>query len=209
MPAGSRPLISFDLDGVLVRPPFGWNPAMRRYAQISPDYVGTRTSAPHASTRWDRVLGATYYRARYARRRLMPGAREALEAAAGRYRVVVLSARSARGRAQTEAWLRRQGFLSYVEGVVLNDTRMLASHHKLGAVRRLGIVRHIDDDVTTAVLLARAGVAVDLVDWPRNRGLSMPPGVTRRADLHALCAALRSTDTDAPQPRSEDVHGDA
>ena len=119
MPAGSRPLISFDLDGVLVRPPFGWNPAMRRYAQISPDYVGARTSAPHAPTRWDRVLGATYYRARYARRRLMPGAREALEAAAGRYRVVVLSARSARGRAQTEAWLRRQGFLSYVEGVVL------------------------------------------------------------------------------------------
>ena len=210
MPATDLPLISFDFDGVLARPPFGWNPAAHGYRQINPADVITHAPVPHQTTIPDRVLAATYYRLRYTGRRPMPGAREALQAAAaGRYRVLVLSARSARGRARTEAWLRRRGLLPYVDGLVLKDTRLRPAHHKLAAVRHLGIVRHVEDDATTAALLARAGVAVDLLDWPRNRGLSLPPGVTRRADLRALAAALSSTDEHAPQSDSEAVRGGA
>ena len=58
---------------------------------------------------------------------------------------------------------------------------------------QLGIARHIEDDPATAALLARNGVAVDLVDWPRSRGLALPAGVTRRRDLAELAAALRGS----------------
>ena len=54
-------------------------------------------------------------------------------------------------------------------------------------------MRHVEDDPATAALLARAGLTVDLIDWPRSRSLTLPAGVTRRASLAALADALRTS----------------
>ena len=69
---------------------------------------------------------------------------------------------------------------------------MPAAQFKRERARLLGVVRHVEDDAATAVLLARDGVQVDLIDWPRNRAVAYPPGVTRRESLHAFIAALQA-----------------
>lgn len=193
MPEGEeRPLLSFDLDGVLARPPFGRNLTINRNVQRRCDPGQAREiPAPPTVGWWDRLLMATYYRLRYAGRGPMPGAREAVEAATARYRVIVLSGRSWRGRRRTEAWLDRWGILPHLEGVVLNHTGKPSVRFKLGIARQLGVRRHVEDDAATAALLARAGVQVDLIDWPGNRDLAFPPGVTRRVELGALTESLR------------------
>ena len=187
-----RPLLSFDLDGVLARPPFGRNLTINRDEQRRDDPSQAREMPPPPVGWWDRLLMATYYRLRYAGRGPMPGARGAVEAAASHYRVIVLSGRSWRGRRRTEAWLDRWGILAHLEGVVLNHTGEPSARFKVGIARGLGVRRHVEDDAATAALLANAGVQVDLIDWPGNRELAFPPGVTRRADLAALAENLRS-----------------
>ncbi|MEE9278082.1 MAG: hypothetical protein V3V06_06685 [Dehalococcoidia bacterium] len=193
MPGGNdRPRLSFDLDGVLARPLLGWNPTIDRDLQLQPLADAAPPRAGSSPTPLDRALIQSYYRLRYIGRPPRPAARAAVEAAARRFSVLVLSARNWRGRAATEGWLHRHGILSLLDAVVLNDTGLPAAQFKRQTVERLGIVRHVDDDAATAALLARGGVVVDLIDWPRNRGLTVPPGVTRRADLRALIAALDS-----------------
>ena len=70
--------------------------------------------------------------------------------------------------------------------------RLSSPRFKEAVCAQLGIARHIEDDPATAALLARSGVAVDLIEWPRSRGLDLPDGVTPRRDLAALAAALRA-----------------
>ena len=183
-------MIAFDLDGVLARPPFGRNVTIKRdlaLAPVAPDRVDlfTARSGPRFSV-VDRLLAATYYRARYVQRAVMPNAAQAIATAAEHYRVVVLTARNGRGRASTETWLARHGLLSSLDGVLMNSSGLPSAQFKRAALEQCGAVRHVDDDAATAALVARAGIAVDLIDWPRNRGLSYPDGVTRRADLRAL-----------------------
>ncbi len=185
--SGDRPLLSFDLDGVLAAPPLGRNLTMNRRLDMSPP---EREIAQRRLSAWDRVLMATYYRVRYSGRGPMPGALDAVATAAERHRVILISGRDRRGRLATEAWLDRHGFLSLFEDVLLNDSGLPPADFKYLTARRLGVRRHVEDDAGTAALLARAGIAVDLIDWPRNRGLTLPPGVTRRADLAALQQAI-------------------
>ena len=193
---GSRPLLSIDIDGVLARPPLGRVFNMRRDLDLEPAPVaGVQARGEAPPTLADRLLMATYYRVRYAGRGPMPGALEMVEAAGVGYRLVALSGRNWRGRAATEAWLRRYGLRAAFEAVRLNDTGLSSARFKRWAVERLGAVRHVDDDPATAALVARAGVPVDLVDWPGNRGLAYPPGVTRHAGLLALAEALRGVST--------------
>ena len=71
--------------------------------------------------------------------------------------------------------------------------RLSSPRFKEAVCAQLGIARHIEDDPATAALLARNGVAVDLIDWPRSRGLALPAGVTRHRDLADLAAALRGS----------------
>ena len=190
-----RPLISFDLDGVLVRPPGGRNLTMGRNLSPRPaDAAALRHRGEAQPSRWDRLLMRTYYRARYAGRSPMAGAAALLEAAAQRHRLIALSGRSWRGRAQTERWLQKHGLRQRLRAVVLNDTRLPAAQFKLEAAQRLAVGRHVDDDAATAALLAQAGIPVDLIDWPCNRGLAFPAGVQRWADLAALAEALRAAD---------------
>jgi hypothetical protein len=153
--AGRR-LLTFDLDGVLCRPPLGLNPGRnidkRRTAQ------GHRT-----------VLSPTEpYR--YFLRKPMPGSREGFLWLAETYDCQVLTARTERTRRLTESWLER--WLGFVPVLHLRE-----GYHETPAafkVRRsqeLGAFAHFEDDPHTALWVAEGIPHVFLVDWWRNRWL--------------------------------------
>lgn len=183
-----RPLLSFDLDGVLAAPPLGRNFTIQRRLDLHPQAVtaGTTSDPDPRLSLCDRLLIQTYFRIRYRGREPMSGARVTVAAAATRYRVIVLTARDWRGRKATEAWLGRHGILEHVEQVVLNNTALTSARFKERVAQQLGVARHVEDDAMTAALVAQAGIEVDLIDWPGNRGLVFSERVTRRTDLAEL-----------------------
>ena len=191
-----RPILSFDIDGVLARPPLSQNLTMNRDVNLVPATMqGENAGTARPASTWDRLVRRSYYRMRYTRRDPMAGAAEVVRVAATTYRVIALSARDWRGLDPTLDWLDRHEILSQLEFVVLNDSarfgqRLSSARFKEQACARLGVVRHVDDDAATAALLARSGVQVDLIEWPRSRGLAFPPGVTRWPDLASLHTAL-------------------
>ena len=138
----------------------------------------------------DRVLARSWYRLRYVARTTRPGALDAVRAAARDHSVIVLTGRSVRGRRQTEAWLEGEGFASHLDRVIVNERTLNSARHKEQALASLDVALHIDDDAATAALLARRGIPVALLDWPRNRNLAFPAGVTRYTDMHDLAAAI-------------------
>lgn len=191
-PTGSdRPTLSFDLDGVLARPPFGRNPTANRDTSLlpMPGLPPFRRRPP--GNVWDRLLGTTYFRLRYRARSALPGAADLVRAGAVRHRVVVITARNWRGRNATLAWLDGAGLSDHIDELICNDTGLSAPQFKAWAVVEHGVQRHVEDDPATAALVARLDVAVDLIDWPWNRELDYPPTVTRQANLSALAADLR------------------
>ena len=182
-------LWTFDLDGVLAEPPFGWNPAINRDLTLQPadEHEPPPARAPQAI---DRLLTATWYRWRYLLRPPRPGALTAMRAAAEHGRVVVLTGRHERGRRQTEAWLERHGFDKYVGELVMNASHLTSASYKEVYLRGRQTTLHIDDDAATAALLARSGAPVALVAWPRNQGLDYPAGVTRCNDMTDVCRLI-------------------
>ena len=114
------------------------------------------------------------------------GALEAVRSAKQRGSVIVLTGRHERGRPQTESWLSRHGFAEFVDTVVMNASDLKSARYKEAYLRDRDATLHIDDDAATAALLARNGTAVALADWPRNRGLAYPDGVTRCDDMSAV-----------------------
>ena len=189
LPPDARPLLSVDIDGVLARPPLGESFWMNRDLSLTPRPLPLPNDPPPNPSATDRLLRAAYYRWRYAGRSPMPGARDALQAAtdAG-YRLIALTGRDWRGRRPTERWLARHQMLPLFETLRMNDSgrfghRLSSPRFKEAVCVTLGIARHIEDDPATAALLARNGLAVDLIDWSRSRTLPLPSGVTRRANL--------------------------
>ena len=191
----SPPIISFDLDGVLASPPFGWNPTLNRDVSLQPIAAAKPRPARRAGA-FDAILSRTWYALRYAGRDVRPGALEAVQAAAQRHTVIVLTGRSERGRRQTQAWLDANGFSPHIDELVMNDGARPSARHKehVLAVRFVArkVVLHADDDAATAALLARCGIPVALLDWPRNRELAFPAGVTRYADMGNAAAWIES-----------------
>ncbi len=184
------PIISFDLDGVLADPPFGWNPAINRD-------VSLQTSAQRASSddfaadNWiGHLLTWTWYRVRYLLRPPRRGALDAVRAAARAHSVIVLTGRHERGRGQTQAWLERHGFSPYLDELIMNGGPLGSARYKEAALAERAVALHADDDAATAALLARNDIPVALLDWPRNRGLDFPRGVMRYDDMDKLAAAL-------------------
>ena len=178
-----RPLLTVDLDGVICRPPLGLN------LGISRDAPDPQAPPPRAlvSPRW---VGEPVDRLRFDFRRPLPEAREALAALSSLRRVVVLTGR----RSSPERWLQRHGMAEFVDRIVTNDSQDASSHFKLRSLLDLGAVEHIDDDGSTAQLLARLGPArVYLRDWPRNRDLPEAAGLTRVTDLRELARLLAAT----------------
>lgn len=187
-------LWSFDLDGVLAEPPFGWNPAINRDVSLAPD---PSTQLPISTTPsgmlggiMDRLLESTWYRVRYVLRPPRPGALEVVQAASRTGRVIVLTGRHEHGRTQTNAWLERHGFADSIDELVMNASPLSSPRYKEAYLRGRDASLHIDDDATTCALLARAGIDVALMTWPRNMGLSYPEHVTRCADLQEVGALI-------------------
>lgn len=155
---GDRPrlVLTFDLDGVLCRPPFGINPGRGQ---------DKRRDAPGKKS----ILWATE-RWRYYGRRPMPGAPEGLAALARRYDCRVLSARGEVARAHTESWIAANfGFAPDLH--LRPDWHESPAAFKARKVRELHAAAHFEDDPHTANWLADLLPAVFLVDWRRNRWL--------------------------------------
>ena len=190
--AGARPIYSFDLDGVLASPPFNWNPAINRDTSLQPRPEGPPPAPrPLAPGPLDQALTRSWYELRYIGRTLRPGALDAVRAAAELGEVIVLTGRHERGRRRTREWLERAGIWPLLSELVMNASPFGSARYKEAEARRRGIAWHADDDAATCALLARCGVEVALLDWPRNRGLAYPDGVARLPDMRAVAAALR------------------
>ncbi|MGE5594935.1 MAG: hypothetical protein ACM3S1_02735 [Hyphomicrobiales bacterium] len=152
-----RLVLTFDLDGVLCRPPFGINPGSGRNKRR--DTPG-RKNVLWRTERW-----------RYAFRRPMPGAPVAFRDLAARYDCKVLSARGEAARPLTENWFRRW-FGSVPEIHLRGDWHETPAQFKARKVAELGAAAHFEDDPHTAEWLAELLPAVFLVDWGRNRWLT-------------------------------------
>jgi hypothetical protein len=187
------PTLALDLDGVLVRPPLGWNPAISRRLDVPPLPGTVRTVA--TGTRWQQnywLLRSALEVARYSRRQPLPGVCEALPELAALRRLVVVSGRRWVVRPLVRRWLARHGLADYVADVYLNDVHLPSAQFKLWTLQRLGIGEHVDDDGATAYYLAsHSPVVVYLCDWPRNRGLPYPAGVRSVRDLAEVVRCLR------------------
>lgn len=152
-----RPLVTFDFDGVLCRPPFGINPGRGHgKSRETPGKGGPLW----ATERW-----------RYHLRNLMPGAAEGFRAIAEHYRVAVVTARGAKAEPLTSRWCARH--LGVVPELHTrphwNET---SAQYKARKMRELQPVAHFEDDPFTAEWVAELVPHVFLVDWPRNRHLA-------------------------------------
>ena len=190
-PVSDLPLLTVDLDGVICGPPFRVNLGIGRRL-IDADAPPPRAFVP---PRW---LAAPLDHLRFDFRPPLPEAREALSMLSGVRRVVVLTGR----RSSPARWLQRHRLDGLVERVIINDSADASPHFKLRHVQALAAAEHIDDDGSTAQLLAERGPArVYVRDWPRNRGLPRPERVTRVRDLLELARLLTAPSTegrDAP-----------
>ena len=170
-----RPVVTFDMDGVLCRPPFGINP-------------GSNQGKPRVSEGHKGLLWRTE-RLRYVGRRPMPGAPEGFALLAGSYDCCVVSARSEEARGLTEAWFGR--WFGFVPAIHLRPHwRESSAGFKARRVVELGAVAHFEDDPHTAAWLADLIPAIFLVDWPRNRWLTGVENVHRIREVRDAVAVL-------------------
>ena len=154
-----RPVLTFDLEGVICRPPFGINPGKGRHKKR--DGMGTKNLL-WLTERW-----------RYLGRNPMPGARIGLKVLSESFDCQVVSARSLDAAAYTEPWFRRNiGFEPPLN--LRSDWREKPAQFKVRRIVELGAVAHFEDDAHTARWLAELLPAVFLVDWWRNRWLEGP-----------------------------------
>lgn len=160
-------MLTFDLDGVVCRPPLGINPGRGRHK--SREGEGTRGLLWRTET-W-----------RYRGRRPMEGAAEGLHLLNTRFECKVLSARSAAARELTVSWFER--YIGFVPELHLReDWREKPAQFKARKVLELGAFAHFEDDPHTALWLAELLPAVFLVDWWRNRWLE----AEAHAGLHRI-----------------------
>lgn len=154
-----RMVLTFDLDGVLCRPPFGLNPGNGRGK--------SREKPGRRSLLWYTEPG------RYLGRRPMPGAVEGFGQLSELYDCRVLSARAGHSLANAQRWFKRY-FDMEPEMYLRPDWRETPAQFKVRMVRELGATVHFEDDPHTAEWLAELIPHVFIVDWPRNVGLGGP-----------------------------------
>lgn len=143
------------MDGVLCRPPFGFNPGTGKDKRR--DAAGKRGIWTTES--W-----------RYHLRRPMPGAVEGFRRLAETYDCVVVTARGGPAESLTRRWFERYfGFVPDLH--VRPHWDETSAQYKARKMRELQPLAHFEDDPFTAAWVAELVPHVFLVDWPRNRHL--------------------------------------
>jgi hypothetical protein len=154
-----RPLLTFDMDGVLCRPPFGINPGKGRGKNRNKK--GSR-GLLWATEGW-----------RYAFRKPMPGAPSGFAELSEHFRCVVVTARSAKAEGLTRGWFER--YLGAVPELHMRPSwTETSAQYKARKLTELKPVAHFEDDAFTADWAADIVERVFLVDWARNRWLERP-----------------------------------
>lgn len=152
-----RPLLTFDMDGVLCRPPFGINPGSGHGKQRD---ATAKKGLLWATERW-----------RYHFRKPLPGAVEGFKALQERHRCIVVTARGAQAEPQTRRWFRQHfGFEPEIH--TRPSWTESSAQYKARKMRELAPIAHFEDDPFTAEWVAEIVPVVFLVDWPRNRLLA-------------------------------------
>lgn len=166
-----NPRLTFDLDGVLCRPPFGINPGSgKRKRRDAPGKKGVlwRTEG------W-----------RYHGRRPMPGAVEGFRALQEQFDCVVVTARGLPAESLTCAWfIRHFGFVPELH--MRPSWEETSAQFKARKMAELQPIAHFEDDPFTALWVAELVPAVFLVDWKRNRRV----GAERVRRIQVLADAL-------------------
>jgi hypothetical protein len=152
-------LLTFDLDGVLCRPPFGLNPGRGRGK--------SRERTGRWNIAWYTEPG------RFLLRRPMPGAVEGFRVLSQEYDCRVLSARALHSVGHTTGWFEK--YFGVVPQFYLRPHwRETPAQFKVGMVQELGAYAHFEDDPHTAEWIAELIPQVFLVDWRRNDWLEGP-----------------------------------
>jgi hypothetical protein len=166
-----RPLVTFDLDGVLCRPLLGINPGAGQHKRR--DAPGKR-GVLWATEGW-----------RYHLRRPMPGAIEGYRAVAEAFETAIVTARGGPAEALTRRWFER--YLGEVPTLhVRPGWEETSAQYKARKMRELRPIAHFEDDPFTAEWLSEIVPQVFLVDWPRNRWLE----ATNVQRIHTVAEAL-------------------
>lgn len=177
-----RPVITFDLDGVLCRPPFGINPGNGRGK--------SRDTAGKRSILWYTEPG------RYLGRRPMPGAVEGFRQVSARHDCRVLSARASHSLDNARRWFKKY-FDAAPEIYLRPHWRETPAQFKVRMIQELGSSVHFEDDPHTAAWIAELIPHVFLVDWPRNQQLE-GGNIHRVASVVEAVPALEALVADLP-----------
>ena len=169
-----KPVLTFDLDGVLCAPILGLNIGLNRNF-LDPEIVPPPANIPPDWWRiiWDRV--------RFEVRRPMSDAAEYLDTLQRDYSLILVTGR----RTSPSNWLKRNELFSYFSQIIWNTTHFQSAHYKLNTLSQLQPIAHFEDDPRTAELLAQSGMTVFLRDWPKNRDLQFNHRIIRIDSLGA------------------------
>lgn len=191
----SKPLISFDFDGVICRPPFGMNQVLGRdlHEEELPQNVLELDSL--ISNQWQkqmRRLRTSFFETpKYFGRKAMPGAQEGILAVSQYRTPVIITGRSFLAKEIVVAWLKKHNMEQFFSAVYANHTNLPTRQYKLMMLRRLNINEHVDDDGAISYYLAKKGIGqLYLRNWPRNQGLPYPPNVQRFNNISEIAQSL-------------------
>jgi hypothetical protein len=176
-----HPYFSFDLDGVICRPPLGFNQVLGRklHQDELPETVrlvnGPATTPVRKNYLKVRGLLETV---KYFGRKPMPMAREGIIEVSNYRTPLIITGRSFLAHKIIELWLAKYNMSQYFAGIYPNNTELRTRKYKLHMLRRLDINEHADDDGEITYYLAMKGISrLYLRDWPRNAGLPYPNNV--------------------------------
>ena len=175
-----KPVLTFDLDGVLCAPILGLNVGLNRNF-LDPEIVPPSANIPPDWWRaiWDRV--------RFEVRRPMSDTADYLDKLQRDYSLILVTGR----RTSPSNWLKRNELFSYFSQIIWNTTYFQSAHYKLNTLSQLRPIAHFEDDPRTAELLAQSGMTVFLRDWPKNRDLQFNHRIIRIDSLGAAPELLR------------------
>lgn len=171
------PPLSMDMDGVICTPFMGRNIAISRKL-VLPTMPGSVRESTVESRRAYQRLRRRFEFVRYMGRKPLPDVPAGLEALVQVRRLVLVTGRSWHAKHLIRHWLERHDLARFFDDLLPNNTDLKTAHFKLWTAQRLGHAEHVDDDGSVAYYLANNGVHVFLRDWPRNRRLPYPTGVT-------------------------------